>query len=474
MSGSSVDRRAGGGHLRSRGEVGVVARGGLVVGGALAPLVPLGNLAVQRAIFADANLDVEVNRLAAAVLAVAVVNENAVEVQGVVADAVPAADTVVGCIANHELVIAVLAERHGLRRGPALAAWNVAAGWAHNLPRDFARVVVRGHVHEQRRAVRADLGVGRSRGRRRRVGGVVLILVVDVEELVRGSIAFVGNLAVGGGRDEGGGYLRRGRSGVRAEVRGRGTGDVRACHGRSGDGPRGVLVADPRGLDVRARREHVHARAVVAEGASRVRVVAAGDGGAAHRDGVRGVGGGEVARIGIAVTRGDHEGHAGLEQVLSLGHQRRGVAAAEGHGSDGVLVGVHENVVVRDPSHPRDDVGNGTRTAAVEDANAVEGRLGGDAVRGSQRGAGAVRAVAVAVVWHVIVIDKIKAGAHAVGVLDVVGVDAGVDDVDVNAGAGVVPARVVDSVERRAALSDAIQSPETGLEGGRDVDISRC
>ena len=104
----------------------------------------------------------------------------------------------------------------------------------------------------------------------------------------------------------------------------------------------------------------------------------------------------------------------------------------------------------------------------------MEGRLGGDAVRGSQRGAGAVRAVAVAVVWHVIVIDKIKAGAHAVGVLDVVGVDAGVDDVDVNAGAGVVPARVVDSVERRAALSDAIQSPETGLEGGRDVDISRC
>ena len=137
----------------------------------------------------------------AAVLAVAVVDENAVEVQGVVADTVAAADAVVGCIANHELVIAVLAERHGLRRGPALAAWNVAAGWTDNLPRDFARVIVRGHVHEERRAVRADLGVGRSRGRRRRVGGVVLVLMVDVEEFVRGSIAEVGDLTVGGRRD---------------------------------------------------------------------------------------------------------------------------------------------------------------------------------------------------------------------------------------------------------------------------------
>ena len=169
------------------------------------------------------------------------------------------------------------------------------------------------------------------------------------------------------------------------------------------------------------------------------------------------------------LPRGDHDAHAGLEQVLSLGDQRRGVAAAEGHGSDSVLVGVHEGVVIRDPSHPRDDVRHGTGSVAVEDANAVEGRLGGDAERGSQGGAGAVRAVAIAIVGHVVVVDKVKAGADPVGVLDVVGVNAGVDDVDVNAGAGVVPAWVVDSVERRAALADMIQSPETGSRKPRKL-----
>jgi hypothetical protein len=80
-----------------------------------------------------------------------------------------------------------------------------------------------------------------------------------------------------------------------------------------------------------------------------------------------------------------------------------------------------------------------------------------DAVGGSARRAGDVRAVAVAVVRAVPVVDEAGAVAHPSGELLVRGPDAGVDDVGVDALAGLVVR--VGVGQRQIALVDAVEAP---------------
>ena len=87
-------------------------------------------------------------------------------------------------------------------------------------------------------------------------------------------------------------------------------------------------------------------------------------------------------------------------------------------------------------------------------------------VVGSQSGAGAVRAVSVTVAGVGVVVDKVKARPlRSVGELRVGGVNTRVDDVDVNplSRSG---RPTVDAIEGCGALVDAIETPESGVDGG--------
>lgn len=122
-------------------------------------------------------------------------------------------------------------------------------------------------------------------------------------------------------------------------------------------------------------------------------------------------------------------------------------------------------MVVGDPTHARDDVGEKAAAAAVEDADAVERGARRDAIVRAECGASAVRAMPVAVLGFVIIIHKVKADADASCEFIVGGVDTGVDDVDVDPRAGgVVTAAAVHAVQGRRALVDAVKAPEPGIK----------
>src|SRR5690606_7366577 len=111
---------------------------------------------------------------------------------------------------------------------------------------------------------------------------------------------------------------------------GRGTGDVRGRHRRTGDGVGGGVAAVPRRGDGGARGEQVEHRAVVGE-------AGAGVAGRGRADGDRlgDARGRVVGGVGAVVARGDREGHPGGDGV-AYGRVEGGVcAAAEGHVGDG-------------------------------------------------------------------------------------------------------------------------------------------
>ncbi len=119
-----------------------------------------------------------------------------------------------------------------------------------------------------------------------------------------------------------------------------------------------------------------------------------------------------------------------------------------------------------DPVDAGDHGGVGALAAAVEDAHGVEGDALGDAGGGAAEDAGDVGAVAVAVVGAAAV-DGVVAGADAAGELFMGGVDAGIDDIGMDAGAG--GGVVIEAVERAGALVDAVEVP-----GRRELFAGFC
>ena len=146
-------------------------------------------------------------------------------------------------------------------------------------------------------------------------------------------------------------------------------------------------------------------------------------------------------------------------------HTETSLPTAKTHRRDCVFIGVHQSVVVGDPAHAGDDVGQVPASLAVQDPDAVKRGSRRDAVVGAQGGAGAVRAVTVAVGGVGVLVHEIESNACASSELGVVSIDARVDDVDVNSVAGVGVG--VHPVERRGALVDAIETPEPGIDLAR-------
>src|SRR4051794_30937643 len=111
----------------------------------------------------------------------------------------------------------------------------------------------------------------------------------------------------------------------------------------------------------------------------------------------------------------------------------------------------------RHPVHALDHPGDGAGAVAVQHPHRDQLDLLGHAVGGTADGAGDVRAVAVAVLGAVAVVDDVVARLHPASEVLVGGPDAGVDDVGGDALAGLGPAVVV--VQRQRVLVDAVQTP---------------
>ena len=159
-----------------------------------------------------------------------------------------------------------------------------------------------------------------------------------------------------------------------------------------------------------------------------------------------------VARVRVRVARGDRVRDAGVDRVVDGAVEGRADAAAEAHVRDR-----RPDVVRGHPVDARDHARVRARALAVEHPDGVERDLLRDAVRRSAGRAGDVRPVAVAVVRPVPVADEIGAVAHAAGELLVRGPHAGVDDVGVHAGTGLVVG--VGVVQRQVALVDPVEPP---------------
>lgn len=130
-----------------------------------------------------------------------------------------------------------------------------------------------------------------------------------------------------------------------------------SSHGSSGDGVGSRLAADPSRLDIYTRSEDIKDSAKVGELSAVISVVGSADG-----DGVLGGGGGVVGGVGVVVSCCDDDGDAGGNGGFDSGVEGFGLGAAEGHGEDGVLLGV-----LADEVDAADDAGVGAGSLAVED-----------------------------------------------------------------------------------------------------------
>jgi len=89
-----------------------------------------------------------------------------------------------------------------------------------------------------------------------------------------------------------------------------------------------------------------------------------------------------------------------------------------------------------------------------------------------QRSPSAVRAMAVAVRGVGVVVHEVESRAEATLKLIMGRVHAGVNDVDVHSTPGRVAMRRVGPVERRRTLVDAVESPQSRIEGARRDSLS--
>jgi hypothetical protein len=277
-----------------------------------------------------------------------------------------------------------------------------------------------------------DLGVV---GRTTTVPGQdVLGVAWDVRESTDGSDGDEVSLELLGG-DVGNGVGRvLGR--LERQHVGKETGNVGRSHGGTGDGVGGVLRADPGGQDVETRGEDVVALSVIGE----VRALVE-EGGGTDGNGVLSSSRGVVAGVGVVVTGRDSEVDTGIDSSVDSEVESGGLATAQAHVGSAALEALLLAVLSSLESlgvglggvlNALDDIRHGAGAVGAEDLDGVDARLLGDTVLLTSDSAGAVGAVAVAILVSIAVGDRL-APLRAALEVDVLGVCAGVDDVDVDA-----------------------------------------
>jgi hypothetical protein len=216
---------------------------------------------------------------------------------------------------------------------------------------------------------------------------------------------------------------------------GKETSNVRGGHGGTRDGVGGVLRTDPGGQDVETGGEDVVALSVVGEVRTLIKESGGTDG-----DGVLSSSRGVVARVGVIVTGSDGKVDTGVNGSVDSEVESGGLATSQAHVGGASLealllavLGGLEGLGVSLSSvlNALDDVGHGAGAVGAEDLDGVDVCLLGDTVLLASNSAGAVGAVAVAILISIAVGDSLAPLGTTLKV-DVLGVCASVDDVNIN------------------------------------------
>jgi hypothetical protein len=216
---------------------------------------------------------------------------------------------------------------------------------------------------------------------------------------------------------------------------GKETSNVGRGHGGTRDGVGGVLRADPGGKDVETRGEDVVALSVVGEVRTLVK-----EGGGTDGDSVLSSSWGVVAGVGVVVTGSNGKVDTSVNSGVDSKVKGGGLATSQAHVGSAALeallltvLGSLDGVRVRLSSvlDTLDDVGHGARAVGAEHLDGVDVRLLGDTVLLTSNSAGAVGAVAVAILVGIAVGDGLAPLGTTLKV-DVLSVCASVDDVNVN------------------------------------------
>lgn len=273
--------------------------------------------------------------------------------------------------------------------------------------------------------------------------GIVAAAAAVPGKQVRGILGEVGECALSGDLEEVGLQLRGGEgsvelgidSGLKREVVGEKTGNVRRSHGGTGDGVDSVLGANPSRLDAEAGSEDVSALAPVGEVGTAV-VKSRGTDSDSLASSSRRV----VAGIGVVVTGSDGEVDTGVNGSIDYAVEGLGLATAKRHVRHRALKALALALLGRfnllkmsvgSVLNALHYVGHGTRSVRPENLDGVDIGLLGDTVLLASNSAGAVGAVAIAINVIVASGDSL-APLGATLEVDVVDVGAGVDNVGID------------------------------------------
>lgn len=217
---------------------------------------------------------------------------------------------------------------------------------------------------------------------------------------------------------------------------GKETSNVGRGHGGTRDGVGGVLRADPGGKDVETRGEDVVALSVVGEVRTLVK-----EGGGTDGDGVLSSSWGVVAGVRVVVSGSNGKVDTSVNSGVDSEVEGGGLATSQAHVGSATLeallltvLGGLDGLRVRLSSvlDALDDVGHGARAVGAEHLDGVDVRLLGNTVLLTSNSAGAVGAVAVAILVSIAVGDGLAPLGTTLKV-NVLGVCASVDDVNVDA-----------------------------------------
>lgn len=261
------------------------------------------------------------------------------------------------------------------------------------------------------------------------VGG----LTGDVAEGALGGDGNESSLQLLGGDGVGG--ILRVLSRLKGEVVGEKTADVGRGHGGTGDGVDGILGADPGGLDAQTGGEDVSALAVVGEVGTAVIESRGTDG-----DGLRGSSGGVLAGVGVVVAGSDSKVDTRADSSVDSGIKSLSLATTERHVGDGALealaltvLGSLDLLKMAGSSvlNTLDDVGHGARAVGAENLDGVDMSLLRNTVLLATDGAGAVSAVAVAILISITLGNGLTPLGSALEI-DVVDVGTSINDIGID------------------------------------------